>query len=197
MNVFVSHVLCAGSILLLALGSLKAEVSQVDFATDIRPIFKEHCYRCHGSTQQKAGLRLNLGGSEAPFEGDTGAAWQAGDADASLLVSLIRGEHEDIAAMPYKAESLPNPQIEQIARWIDQGALIPSDLPADEQDHWAFVAASRPDIPQVRETTWPRNPIDSFILHRLETEGMTPSPEASPHTLMRRLFLDLTGLPPG
>ena len=89
------------------LGLLKAEVSQVDFATDIRPIFKEHCYRCHGSTQQKAGLRLNLGGSEAPFEGDTGAV-ASGDADASLLVSLIRGEHEDIAAMPYKAESLPN-----------------------------------------------------------------------------------------
>ena len=196
MNVFVSHVLCAGSVLLLALGSLKADVNQVDFASDIRPIFKEHCYRCHGSTQQKAGLRLNLGGSEAPFEGDTGAAWQAGDADASLLVSLIRGEHEDIAAMPYKAEPLPDSQIEQIAHWIDQGALIPSDLPADEQDHWAFVAPSRPDIPQVQETTWPRNPIDSFILHRLETEGMTPSPEANPHTLMRRLFLDLTGLPP-
>ena len=99
--------------------------------------------------------------------------------------------------MPYKAKPLPDSQIEQIALWIEQGALIPSDLPADEQDHWAFVAPSRPIIPQVRETTWPRNQIDSFILHRLETEGMTPSPEASPHTLMRRLFLDLTGLPPG
>ena len=84
------------------------------------------------------------------------------DADASLLVSLIRGEHEDIAAMPYKAESLPNPQIEQIAAGLTK-ELDPKRFTADEQDHWAFVAPSRPDIPQVRETTWPRN--QSFFHH--------------------------------
>src|SRR5262249_21690546 len=86
------------------------------------------------------------------------------------------------------ARKLSDQQVELIRRWIEQGAKW--------QKHWAFITPVRPELPKVKNATWPRNPIDHFILERLEREGLTPAPEADRVTLVRRVTLDLTGLPP-
>ena len=172
------------------------EQAPVSFEKDIRPIFREHCYRCHGATQQKAGLRLDLGFTTTPWAGESGPILQAGSSASSRLIRLLHGEDEAIAAMPYKSEPLSSQEIERLTLWVDQGASIPKDLETDSLLHWSFIPPSRPKLPSVNQDQWPKNPIDFFILARLEAEGLTPSHEAAPETLLRRIHLDLLGIPP-
>jgi len=167
----------------------------VDFTRDIQPIFETACYQCHGPKKNLGQLRLD-NGNLALKGGISGAAIIPGNAKGSLLMRRILGEGGE-ARMPMGGDPLKPEQIESIRKWIDQGAIWPGVKRGGElAKHWAYIKPVRPDLPQVKNTAWVRNPIDSFILARLEKEGLTPSPEASKESIIRRLYLDLTGLPP-
>ena len=164
----------------------------VDFTREVWPILQRSCLECHGPDRQEAELRLDQ--RESALQPGEYAAIQPGDPDASELVrriSLPRG-HDEI--MPSLGEPLTAAEIKLIRDWINQGADWPESIGADQ--HWAYVRPERPEVPAVNQTDWPRNPIDSFILARLERERLSPSAEADRATLIRRLSLDLIGLPP-
>ena len=171
----------------------------VDFETDIRPLFALHCDSCHGAKKQLSGFRLDREG-EALRGGDNGRAFTPGQSADSLLVKYIAGLDPDIL-MPPEGDLLSDTQVGLIRAWIDQGAKWGQDRPATVQSstnqrHWSLQPVLRPVPPVVRQTTWPRNLVDRFILQKLETEQVTPSPEADRATLLRRLSFDLIGLPP-
>jgi mono/diheme cytochrome c family protein len=157
---------------------------QVDFARDIRPILSNHCFKCHGPAKQEAGLRLD----------DRDRATRrkiivAGKPAESKLLQRVQSEDADERMPPPDAgERLKPAQIDLLKKWIAQGA--------EYSLHWAFVKPKQVQLPLVTNPAWCRNPLDYFILARLEKEGLTPSPEADPATLIRRLSLDLTGLLP-
>ncbi len=165
---------------------------KVDFTREILPIFKASCYPCHGPERRQGGLRLS--NREEAFKGGiSGPAIIPGDAENSLLVKRISSD-ELGPRMPKGMTALPPEQIELIKRWINEGAEWPEN--AENIVHWSFVPPQRPPIPEVKNKAWVRNPIDAFILHRLEQEGLSPSPEAPKEVLIRRVYLDLIGLPP-
>ncbi len=162
----------------------------VDFARQIRPVLSDKCFVCHGNDEssREADLRLDI--KEGAF-GDLGGyrAIVPGKPDESELWARISNKDEDERMPPPEAEHRLNAEeIERIRRWIAAGA------PWDQ--HWAFVKPRRPELPQVEEKAWCRNAIDAFVLARLEREGLKPSPAADRRTLIRRVTLDLTGLPP-
>ncbi len=165
---------------------------KVDFAREVLPIFKASCFPCHGPTKRNGGLRLS--NREDAFKGGvSGPAIIPGNAEASLLVKRITSD-ELGPRMPKGFTALAPEQIETIKRWINEGAEWPED--AENAQHWAFIPPQRPPVPPVKNRAWVRNPIDAFILHCLEQEGLQPSPEAPKEVLIRRVYLDLIGLPP-
>jgi hypothetical protein len=175
----------------------------VDFARDILPIFEAACYKCHGPKVARGQLRLD-DKKLALKGGISGAAIIPGDAGKSLLLRRILGDGGE-ARMPMGAAPLKPAQIEMIRKWIDQGAEWAEgdresgrvgERESGMQKHWAYIKPARPESPPVKNVAWARNPIDRFILARLEKEGLAPSPEAAKETLVRRVYLDLTGLPP-
>lgn len=164
---------------------------RVDFNRDILPILRASCFSCHGPDKQRGGLRLDR--PEGALKGGvSGAVLLPGKSGDSLLVKRITGQEEP--RMPMGAAPLSSRQIALIRAWIDEGADW-RDSEAGE-GHWAYLKPVRPDLPKVRNKAWPRSPIDYFVLARMEKEGLQPSPEAPRETLIRRLSLDLTGLPP-
>ena len=175
-----------------------AGAADVDFGRDVRPLFEQHCYECHGTKKQEAGLRLDQRAA-ALQGGELGHDIVPGNSGESLLVKALEGTAADVSRMPEEREPLSGEQITLVKRWIDQGANWPEEsaaATANSLAHWAFRSPTRPSVPAVRETSWPRNPIDHFILARLEKEGLAPSPPGDKITLLRRLSLDLVGLPP-
>ncbi len=171
---------------------------QVDFAKDIQPILENNCYECHGPKKQKGGLRLDQKAT-ALQGGETGPLVVAGKSAESLIILALTGTKDGLAQMPKKRDPLPADQIGLLRAWIDQGAAWPDAAPGhgkDWRNHWAFKPPVRLKIPQVKKAGWPRNAVDAFILARLEKENLKPSPEADAVTLLRRLSLDLIGLPP-
>jgi hypothetical protein len=171
---------------------------KVDFLSDIEPLLAKTCYECHGPEKQKGGLRLDQKGA-AYKGGDTGPILVAGKSADSLLIQVVTGAKEDIARMPKKKDPLSDEQVGILRAWIDQGAIWPETAITKGKDwkkHWAFIAPMRPKVPQVKNGRWVRNPIDAFIVERLEKEKLQASPEADKVTLLRRLSLDLIGLPP-
>ncbi|GIV08846.1 MAG: hypothetical protein KatS3mg019_0937 [Fimbriimonadales bacterium] len=165
---------------------------KVDFAREVLPIFRASCFPCHGPERRQG--RLRLSNCEEAFKGGvSGPVIVPGDAENSLLVKRISSDAEG-PRMPKGMTALSPEQIETIKRWINEGAEWPEG--AENAVHWAFTPLKRPSIPEVKNKAWARNPIDAFILHRLEQEGLQPSPEASKETLIRRVYLDLIGLPP-
>lgn len=170
----------------------RADTDPVDFNRDIRPILADNCFKCHGpdANAREAGLRLDLRDAAISARTKDGAAAiTPGDAKRSLV--LHRVAHNDPSERmppPDIGARLSDEEIATLAQWIDAGA--------EYEPHWAFVAPSRPTPPIVGATDWPRNTIDHFVLARLDSEGLTPTPEADRYTLIRRLSLDLTGLPP-
>jgi mono/diheme cytochrome c family protein len=178
--------------------AMRAVGAEVDYARDIRPLFETHCYECHGPKKQEAGLRLDQRAA-ALKGGDLGRDIAPGSSAESLLVKALEGTSDEVSRMPEKKEPLSAEQIALIKTWIDQGAKWPEDAPVagnDARQHWAFRAPVRPEPPQVKKTDWPRGAIDRFVLSQLEREGLAPSSEADKVTLLRRLSLDLIGLPP-
>jgi len=174
--------------LLLAGGS---QARKVDYATEVKPIFKAHCNACHSGADAAAKLDLTSAAS-AMKGGQSGKLVVAGNPDASLLLIRILGKGGN-PQMPMGFPALPADQIETIRTWIAQGAHTEG---ADRVTHWAYIKPIRPAIPKVKNKSWIRNPIDSFVLAKLEQEGLKPSQEASQETLIRRASLDITGLPP-
>ena len=170
---------------------------KVSFQRDIQPIFDKKCSGCHGPAMQMSGFRLDTQAA-ALKGGATGDAIIPGKAADSALYQRVAGIGK-AARMPFGGDPLPANEIELIRSWIDQGAqwdTAASAKPAEVKKHWGFVAPVKAPLPQVMHETWPKNPIDAFVLARLETEGLKPSPEADRATLLRRLSLDLIGLPP-
>jgi hypothetical protein len=177
----------------------------VDYARDIQPILQTQCYECHGPKKSRGRLRLDVRAA-ALQGGETGPALVPGNSEGSLVIRRLLGlDGED--RMPKDGDPLPADQIALLRAWIDQGAAWPgqagdaiADAPAaaDPQapEHWAYRVPKRPALPEVRDARWPRTPIDRFVLARLEKEGLTPSSEAPLETLVRRVSLDLVGLPP-
>ncbi|HEY2573280.1 MAG TPA: DUF1549 domain-containing protein, partial [Verrucomicrobiaceae bacterium] len=165
----------------------------IDYQKEIKPLLATACVQCHGEKQTKAGLRLDTAAG-ALKGGDDGAVVVAGKADASLLVMLINGPHGDKLQMPYKRNPLTTEQIALITNWINEGAKAPSNETPSVWTHWAFVKPVKAAVPSDGGPS--NNPIDAFINARLKKENITPSPQADATTLVRRISLDLTGLPP-
>jgi hypothetical protein len=170
----------------------------VDFTRDIAPILSKSCQRCHGPKKQEGGLALHLQ-ERAMAGGDNGPAIIRGKSADSRLIRYVAGLDED-NMMPPEGAGVPlsTAQIGLLRAWIDQGAKWSETAQARSlaSEHWSFRPPRRPTLPAVRNAGWPRNPIDHLVLVRLEKEGLSPSPEADRATLIRRLSLDLTGLPP-
>ncbi len=167
----------------------------VDFAREVRPILEAKCFACHGPKKQQSDLRLD-DRSRAFRGGAEGPAIIPGKAVESPLIDRISPDADPEEAMPPKGDRLTNEQVATIRKWIDQGAKWPDDATTGAGKHWAFVPPTRPALPKVRDEPWSRNAIDRFVLARLEADGLKPSPEADRVTLIRRLSLDLIGLPP-
>ena len=166
-----------------------ADDSAVDYVRDVKPLLAAHCVRCHGPTKPKAGLRLDTAKGAA-------AAVTPGNGPESPIVLALLGEG-DGERMPLKRPPLKDKEIEAVRRWIDAGARAPLDeVPSKPPAHWAFVPPTRREPPAVKDEAWPRNPIDRFLLARMEAAGVAPAPEADRSTLIRRASLDLLGLPP-
>jgi mono/diheme cytochrome c family protein len=166
-----------------------------DAFTPVHELFATQCVRCHGPDRQEKGLRLDtrhgtLRGGEA------GAVVVPGQPDDSKLLQRLTGRIEP--RMPYQEAPLDPAQIALVQSWIAAGAPGPDDRAAEAQSkrHWAYLRPVRPEPPTVKRKAWVRNPIDAFVLARLEREGLTPSAPAPKETLLRRVALDLTGLPP-
>ncbi|MBO0698221.1 MAG: PSD1 domain-containing protein [Zavarzinella sp.] len=170
----------------------------VDYARDVKPIFAAHCAACHGPTKQKADLRLDLY-ARIKQGGNSGPTIVPNKSADSLLIQALTGANPDVAKMPPKG-TVPPEQIALLKRWIDEGAKGPdreqAASGATASMHWSFQPVKRPALPPVKNPAWPRDGIDHFILARLDKDGIAPSPEADKVTLIRRVTLDLTGLPP-
>lgn len=170
----------------------------IEFVKDVQPMLTRHCLTCHGPDRQEGDFRLDQK-SFAMKGGDSGPAILPGRSADSRLIHLVAGLEKGLV-MPRKGERLPNEQIGILRAWIDQGAAWPDGLNlsdgSDKADLWTFKPATKPTPPAVRNEGWVRNPVDHFILAKLEQENLSPSPEADRRTLIRRLYFDLTGLPP-
>jgi hypothetical protein len=170
----------------VATPSAAASDGPISFNRDIRPILSDRCYACHGndSGTREADLRLDTA------EGAHEWAIIPGDADGSEVVARVSSDDPDMRMPPAdsKKKPLTNAQVELLRRWIDQGAPY--------EAHWAYIPPQRPAPPAAKNSEWARNPIDEFVLVRLEGAKVEPSPEADRATLIRRLYFDLTGLPP-
>jgi hypothetical protein len=169
---------------------------RLDYARDVRPILAANCFHCHGQdpSHREAELRLDLfessasGVAEGPFQG-AGEVIVRGAPEESELIARISSADDSLRMPPVDSgKALQRAEIETLRRWVAEGA--------EYQPHWAFVAPVRPTPPAVSDPSWVKNPIDAFVLARLDREGLRPSPAAAPQTLLRRMSLDLTGLPP-
>ena len=177
---------------------MAAEPNAKIYLETIKPLFLKRCVSCHGGLKQEAGLRLDT--VELMTKGgESGAAVVAGHVDKSLIVSRVSQSDPALRMPPeHDGESLSEQQIESVKEWIHSGAPAPNNEKAetDVNNHWAFKPLSRPEIPTPIRFEWIKNPIDAFIAREHEASGLVPQPIASQPVLVRRLFLDLIGLPP-
>lgn len=186
-------------LLFLALCAPLTHGAPVDFARDVRPILEKRCYSCHGPEKQKGGLRLDVKAAALKGGEDHAPNILPGRPAESPLLRFVKGEEPELL-MPPKGERLTSEQTALLGRWIQEGAVWPDGLDIakleDKRDHWSLKPVSNPVPPSPKRTDWARNGLDRFILTRLEQEGLCPSPEAGRNVWLRRVFLDLTGLPP-
>ena len=174
-------------------GRAAADEDIVDFARDVRPILSAACFKCHGPDEKSAKLDLRLDTADGALKTTSDrAAFVAGKpAESEALRRMTASDPDERMPPADSGKSLSEAQIAIVGRWVEQGARWSS--------HWAFTPPRRPALPQFSDaeaTGWVRNPIDLFVLARLKQEGLSPSPEADKATLVRRLSLDLIGLPP-
>jgi hypothetical protein len=197
--------------------ALSSPAATIDFDRDIQPILSENCYQCHGpdAGARKAKLRLDQKEGALGKNEDGRAIVAPGQpADSELITRILSADPDELMPTPKSNKKLTEAQKKLITQWVEQGAHW--------AQHWAFVPPKRPPLPDTADyesrlaelqktdpartaelgaqanqwSQWPKNPIDHFVLSRLLSEGLTPSPEAAPEKLCRRLYLDLTGIPP-
>ena len=171
---------------------LGAPAPPVNFNQEVKPILSENCYKCHGPDEaaRKSRLRFDVRAEALkPAKSDRTAIVPGAPEQSEMIARITAADPDDRMPPQSTGKKLSNAQIETLRRWIAQGAPYAK--------HWAYVKPERPGLPKVKNQRWPRNPIDRFILARLEREGLSPSPQADRLTLIRRVSLDLTGLPPG
>ena len=173
-----------------ATSCLYAQAEAVRFDRDIRPILSKHCLHCHGrdESDREADLRLDTRDGMLEDRGGYQAVVPRQPTESEVYVRIT--SDDDASRMPPIDcdDRLTESEIDLIQRWIEEGAIW--------QDHWAFVAPQRPPLPEIQQGRWLRTPIDRFVLAELQRRGLHPSPAADRRTLIRRVTLDLTGLPP-
>ena len=183
--------------LLIGLVTFAHPCAAADYTREVKPLFRDHCYACHGAFKQQSALRLDTGVSIRKG-GGSGPAVVAGNPDESLLIQAVTGA----AGFRMPPEDQGNPltaeQIELLKNWIREGAESPEDeVPQqDPATYWSYVPIERPPLPHVANAAWVRTPIDTFIAAGHERHGLTPRPECDRSTWLRRVSLDLIGLPP-
>ena len=179
---------CYFVIAVAAIGWLgRGHADAPDFGRDVRPILAKHCYKCHGPdpNTREADLRLDM--ADAAMEDRGGyAAVVPGDPEASELLVRITSEDADLRMPP--SEPLSASEINTLRQWVAAGGAY--------EVHWAFVPPQKPAVPAVENDDWCQTPIDQFVLHQMQAEGLSPSPRGSRTTLIRRLYLDLCGISP-
>jgi hypothetical protein len=177
------------------------------FEKKVRPLLVERCYSCHSAEAKKLKGGLRLDSAEGWLKGgDTGPAVVAGEPDKSLLIEAVRYANPDME-MPPKGK-LADGEVAVLVEWVKRGAIGPKETPVASgagkrvidleagRKHWAYQPIGHPAPPAVKDVAWPRNDVDRFILAKLEEHGLQAAPEAAPAALVRRLYFDLTGLPP-
>ena len=170
-----------------AQGPAPSTTPAVSFNREILPILANNCFACHGPDEKKRETKFHFDTQEGMFLKK--GVIEPGNAEESLLIEKItEPDPKERMPPPESGHALTEKQIGLLRRWIDEGAKWDT--------HWAYVPPTRPELPSVSQTSWVRNPIDQFILARLEREGLKPSSEADKEMLLRRLAYDLTGLPP-
>jgi hypothetical protein len=187
------------ALFITSLFASRTTAAPTDFVRDVRPILQKHCYSCHGSKQQKSGLRLDIK-SQAFRGGDSyGPSIIAGKALASPVIQFISGGDADLT-MPPDGDGLSAVEVTMLTNWVVEGAIWPDGVDLawleDRRDHWSFKPVAAADQPAVADASWPRCAIDHFILARLEQEGLQPAPQANRVDWLRRVYFDLIGLPP-
>ncbi len=178
-------------VLMAGLAAPASDGPELRYDRDIRPLLSDRCFRCHGQDATKRRGKLRLDDPESSLADRGGyAAIVPGKPDESELVHRVTNpDPKEVMPPPSSNKrTLSASEQELVKRWIERGAPY--------EPHWSFVAPTRPPVPEVRTANWSRNAIDRFVLARLESEGVAPSADADRETLLRRLFLDLTGLPP-
>lgn len=170
-----------------------------DFVRDVRPILQQHCYKCHGEEKQKSSLRLDIK-SEALKGGDLyGPSILAEDTTKSPILLLIK-ESDPASRMPPESAPLSSSEIQTIERWLAAGGIWPDGVDLakleDRRSHWSLQKVQRPTLPQISNPSWPQTGLDYFVLDRLEQAGLSPSRETQRRVWLRRVTLDLIGLPP-
>ncbi len=170
---------------------------KIDFDADIKPILAAHCVKCHGPFRQRGGLRLD-NGAFAKEGGNTGPVIVAGKSAESTIIHAIAGTNPNLQMPPGKNQRLSDAEIGKFRAWIDQGAkwggaIVLLDAEG-KSNHWAFKPIARPGVWQLK--VQPANPIDAFVIAKLNDNDLSPAPEADRATLIRRVSFDLTGLPP-
>jgi mono/diheme cytochrome c family protein len=179
----------------LVAASAAAGEAPVDYATQVKPLFERHCVTCHGPLRKQGGLRLDA----AQFVregGDSGFTVVAREPASSMLVAALKGE-DGVTRMPKDAPPLPAEEIALLERWIAEGANAPDNEPVegDPAAHWAFQPVTRSAVPVVAGDV--KNPIDAFVAARRGAGGIESVAGAPKHVLLRRVYLDLVGMPPG
>jgi len=197
---------CLAGVLLLAapafaetsVAPLLAGADRVDFVKDVQPILKANCYKCHGPEKQKGLLRWDSKESAFLHGGQSGPEVVTGKSGDSRLIRRVTGSGgED--KMPLNSPPLSAAEILILKKWVDQGANWPDGASVKDakiERHWAYVKPAKAALPDVKDREWCRNPVDYFVLAKLQGQGLKPSPRADKATLLRRVYLDLIGLPP-
>jgi hypothetical protein len=184
------------SLLFFSLLTTPTVVADVDYLREVKPILHERCFACHGALKQESGLRLDTG-SLIRQGGDSGAAVESGKAAESLLIERVAAASED-ERMPPEGKPLTAAEIELLKKWIDAGATSPTDEQPDEDpaQHWAFQLPTQRDLTQPKDSLWSHNPVDAFIAAERDSRNLKPVPFVERQLLLRRVYLDLIGLPP-
>ncbi|MFN0050891.1 MAG: PSD1 and planctomycete cytochrome C domain-containing protein [Planctomycetales bacterium] len=195
MRLSVTLMLLVSGVIPPAAGFAEEAEDKVDYVQDVKPILSQRCYACHGALKQKNSLRLDTA-ALARQGGDGGPAVTAGKSGESLLIDAVTGAN-GVPRMPPEGEPLKPEEIETLRRWIDQGAHAPEEkVPQNPAQHWSYQPPQCPPLPLVADPAWRVNPIDAFVASQQEQRGLTHSPPASKSLLLRRVYLDLIGLPP-
>ncbi|MEE2990649.1 MAG: DUF1553 domain-containing protein [Planctomycetota bacterium] len=177
-------VLAASLLTLFPIPAMGAE--PLSYNRDIRPILSENCFSCHGADSAARKAELRLDHRELAIE--SGAILAGKPKQSELVARIFSSDPDQVMPPPESKKQLSNEQKQLLKRWIAGGAGY--------EAHWSFIAPTSPRLPSVRNRAWAKNGIDHFVLEKLQARGLSPAPQADPHTLFRRLHLDITGLPP-